>query len=137
MMEYLRISNEAALPDISRLKPYKSIIVAEMTLSPEQQATVSEWLVKTGCLYMMAWGIGCDQWESAVDIANLGEFSSGEIPKEAFVMTTCHNSEPLEEVFWFAKNSAFHPEVELQNTLILHIGDLDKGTQFQEMHKKA
>lgn len=85
----------------------------------------------------MAWGRECSSWDDSVDFANLEEFSYGEIPDDAFVMTTWHESEPLEEVFWFAKNSAFHPSIELDNTLILHLGENDKGEEFKKQFKNA
>ncbi len=137
MLEYLRITDEGALPDLSRLKPCKAVVIVETNVSTNRQAIVSKWLVSTGCLYMMAWGRECSSWDDSVDLANLEEFSYGEIPDEAFVMTTWHESEPLEEVFWFAKNVAFHTESELENTLILHIGESDKGEKFMKKYNIA
>ena len=137
MLEYLRITNEGTLPDINRLKPYKSVVVVETNISSDRQAEISRWLVGSGCLYMMAWGRECSSWDNSVDFANLEEFSYGEIPDDAFVMTTWHESEPLEEVFWFAKNSAFHPSIELDNTLILHLGENDKSEEFKNQFKNA
>lgn len=137
MLKYLRITNEGTLPDINRLKPFKSVVVVETNISSDRQAEISRWLVGSGCLYMMAWGRECSSWDDSVDFANLEEFSYGEIPDDAFVMTTWHESEPLEEVFWFAKNSAFHPSIELDNTLILHLGENDKGEEFKKQFKNA
>jgi len=137
VLEYLRITNEVTLPDINRLKPFKSVVVVESNVSPDRQAEISKWLVGSGCLYMMAWGRECSSWDDSVDLANLEDFSYGEIPDDAFVMTTWHESEPLEEVFWFAKNSAFHPSIELDNTLILHLGENDKSKEFKEQFKNA
>ena len=74
-------------------------------------------------MYMMAWGKDCSSWDDSVDLANLKDFNFEEIPDEKFVMTTWHNNEPLEEVFWFSKRSAFHPNIEMQDTLIIHISD--------------
>ena len=65
-----------------------------------------------------------------MDNANLEEFDYEEIPEEKFVMTTWHENESLKEVFWFAKNNAFHPAVELRNTLILDITTASREEQF-------
>lgn len=79
---------------------------------------------------MMAWGKGCEAWDDAVDDANLKEFDYSDIPEENSVMTTWHANEPLIEVFWFSKHSAFHPHVEIRNTLLLHISNNNKMKQF-------
>ncbi|SER59974.1 hypothetical protein SAMN05518866_11464 [Sphingobium sp. YR768] len=36
-------------------------------------------------------------------------------------MTTWHDKEPLSEALWFAGNCASHPNVELADTLIVHV----------------
>jgi hypothetical protein len=135
-VEYLQVLNGTSLPDINRLKPYKSVVVIESPVSPEWQATASKWLVESGCLYMMAWGNECTTWDDSVDLACLEKFNFGDIADKDFVRTTWHNSEPLEEVFWFAKNSAFHSE-ELDNTLILHISTTGKSDEFLRMYASA
>ena len=125
------------MPDITRLKPYKSIVVIESPVSQEWQWAVSQWLVETGCLYMMAWGEGCSTWDDSVDMANLEAFDFGDTPEKDFVMTTWHESEPLEEVFRFAKTFAIHSEVELANTLILHIAASAKSAELMKMYASA
>ena len=121
VMQYLQITPESALPDISRLNPFRAVVVVDESVSNEWKKSVSAWLVHSGCLYMMAWGIDCSSWDDSVDFANLEAFNHEDIPEDQFVMTTWHDDEPLKEVFWFSKHVASHPEVELRNTLILHI----------------
>jgi hypothetical protein len=36
-------------------------------------------------------------------------------------MTSWHSDEPISEAFWFAEHCAIHPNVELLETIILHI----------------
>jgi hypothetical protein len=79
---------------------------------------------------MMACGINCSSWADSVEYANYAAFNFGEIPDEYFVMTTWHENEPLKNVFWFAKNSATHPTVDLPNLLILHVSDEDEGNEL-------
>ena len=79
---------------------------------------------------MLAWGNACSSWDDSVDIANLEEFDYGEIPEAKLVMTTWHEKESIKEVFWFAKNNAFHPLVELKNTLLLDIAFLSHKKEY-------
>jgi hypothetical protein len=86
---------------------------------------------------MLAWGVECSSWDDSVDLANLEAYDFGEIPEESDVMTTWHDDEPLREVFWFAKNSAEHPTVGIENTLILHLGELDQGAKLKREFDNA
>jgi len=107
LSQYLHIKPETALPDIGALAPFRAVVIVEAVVSPEWQSLVSDWLVRSGCLYMMAWGTNCSSWDDSVDMANVQQFDCGEIPEDGFVMTTWHEKEPLGEVFWFAKNMPF------------------------------
>ena len=78
------------------------MVILEGDYGADWQDEVSRWLVDSGCLYMMAWGPRCSSWDDSVDWANIGSFGDEEIPDAAFVMTTWHDDEPLDEVFWFA-----------------------------------
>ena len=86
---------------------------------------------------MMAWGDECESWDDSVDMANLETFDFGDVPDEEEVMTTWHESEPLEDVFRFAKASAHHPTVKLNNVLILHVGADDKHVRFDAILQRA
>jgi hypothetical protein len=86
---------------------------------------------------MMAWGKECSSWDTAVDIANIEEFSSSDIPEDRFVMTTWHNEEPLEEVFWFCKNCADHPTTSLPDVIILHISSEPDKETFLKAYNAA
>jgi hypothetical protein len=137
MLLYVHLSSHDSPPDVSHLKPYKAVLVLENKIAPERQAAISKWLVQTGCLYMLAWGVECSSWDDSVDLANLEAHDFGEIPDESDVMTTWHDDEPLREVFWFAKNSAEHPTVGIENTLILHLGELDQGAKLKREFDNA
>lgn len=137
MVRYLRLQDSKDLPNLGELKPYKAVVVIEETVSRASQEAISKWLVDTGCLYMMAWGPDCGSWDTSVDEANIEKFGYGEIPEDAFVMTTWHEKEPLEEVFWFAKNSASHPTKELENTLLLHLAQADNAVELEQRFSNA
>jgi len=123
MVKYIQLKPSAELPDISELNPFRAVVIIDDEVTELWQKQVSKWLVSSGCLYMMAWGNDCKSWDSSVDKANLEEFNYAEIPDDKFVMTTWHDNEPLNSVFWFSKHSAFHNDVEINNDLLLHISE--------------
>ena len=83
---------------------------------------------------MMAWGVDCSAWDDAVDHANLEVYDYEDIPDDRFVMTTWHDEERLEDVFRFCKHTAVHPDVEIENTVILHVGSEYRETEFLSMY---
>lgn len=107
-LKYLQIQPESALPQISFRKPFRAVVIVEDSVTANWQAQVSAWLVHSGCLFMMAWGEACSSWDDSVDIANLEDFDFGDIPDDQFVMTTWHENQTLNEVFWFSKHCSFH-----------------------------
>ena len=137
MIKYVRITGTEKLPDLSTVRPFKSIVVIEDSVSPERQQEISRWLVRSGCLYMMAWGPDCSSWDDSVDHANLEDHKHDDIPEKEFVMTTWHDKETLRDVMEFAKNAAHHPEVDLQNVVVVHLGTTDKSSEFSSMYPAA
>ncbi len=137
-LSYVRLEPESLrLPSVEELRPFRAVVIVEAVVSPSWQAAVSEWLVRSGCLYMMAWGRECSSWDDSVDAANLEEFEYRDIPEERFVMTTWHESDSLPEVFWFSKNSAFHPTVKLLSTLLLHVSSEARESEFRAAYASA
>jgi hypothetical protein len=135
-VKYIRLESGDALPDIGGLQPFKAIVVIEDDVSQIWQWDVSRWLVNSGCRYMMAWGKECSAWVEAVDEANLEAFNY-DVPEEQVVITTRHEDEELDEVFWFARHRAHHPAHELRNTLILHISGEDKQIDLENLYENA
>jgi len=132
-MNYVQLTSSSKLPDISAFRPFKVVVIVEDTVAPDRQAEISQWLVASGCLYMMAWGKECSSWDGSVDLANLEAFDSEEIPSEHLVITTWHEDEPLKEVFWFSKHTAMHPCFRLGNTVLLHLSPVERE---EELGKK-
>ncbi len=106
------------------------VIVSETTCSDDWRNSTARWLVDGGCLYAVAWGKECEKWHDAVDWAVLETFDYGDIPDDKFVMTTWHTDEPLSEALWFAGNCAFHPDVELKQTILLHVANEAKEDEM-------
>lgn len=128
-LRYLHLAPNASLPQPTT-GPLRVLIVSENTVSDDWRNSTARWLVKGGCLYVVAWGVECEKWHDAVDRAVLETFDFGDIPDDKFVMTTWHSDEPLSEALWFAGNCAFHPDVELQLTLVLHVADEAKPDEI-------
>ena len=134
---YVHLPPEAVPPVLPFGEPFRAVVAAEVAVSVTWMSAVSEWLVRSGCLYAMAWGPQGTNWDNAIDEANLEEHNFGEIPEGKFVMTTWHDNEPLEEVFWFCKNNAYHSIVALHRTLLLHISVAPTESAFLQSYDAA
>ena len=117
-LQYLQLSPGHS-PPLLKCPPFRAVIVAEIEVTQEWRDRIAEWLLKSGCLYVIAWGIECD----TVDWTNLEEFDFGDIPDDKFVMTSWHDDQPLSEALFFAGQCAFHPDVKLEQTVIIHIAN--------------
>lgn len=136
-LRYLHLPPEAPLPPHPFSQPFRAVVAAEVMVSPDWMSTVSEWLVDGGCLFAMAWGLQGTDWDTAIDEANLEKHEFGEIPENRFVMTSWHDDESLGEVFWFCKNLAHHPSVDLRATLILHISPVPDEPAYRQSYDAA
>lgn len=134
---YLHLPPECELPPICFVGAFKAVLVLEQAVAGDWQDHVSEWLVRSGCLYMMAWGVECSSWDDSVDWANLRVVASEEIPDDRFVMTTWHQDEPLAEVFWFSGFTAHHPTVALDQTVIIDIGPVNREADILYAYEAA
>ena len=83
---YLHLKPGAAPPRLEGVAPFKAVVVVDGEVTPEWQALVSDWLIR-----------------SCVDLANLAVLSYEEISDDDFVMTTWHANESLQETFWFSE----------------------------------
>ena len=135
-VEYVHLQPGAKPPPLPRA-PSRVLVVLSTPVEPAWQARVSTWLIQLGCLYMLAWGPGCSTWDNSVDTANGAAFGFGEIPDDAFCMTTWHENESLKEFMWFAKNCGHHPDVELTRTLLIHIGSVPRPTELAAAYAEA
>lgn len=120
-LTYLYLPPASKLPNLSNLKPFRAVIIVESDVTEQWQELVSTWLVKSGCFYMMAWGKESSTWYDSVKMANLVEVNFANISDEKLVMTTWHERETLKNVFNFSKYCAFHEQVDLENTILVHI----------------
>jgi len=138
-VRYLRIEPNATLSAYDGRQPFRAVVVLEADVTAEWRMAASRWLVESGCLYMLAWGVDCSRWNDSVDLANLEAFDFGDIPDEAFVMTTWHQDEPLSDVFEFAKRFALpaSENVAIEETLVFHVSAIDRGREYEELFAAA
>jgi hypothetical protein len=134
---YLHLKPGDAPPPLEVGIPFKAVIVIDSDVTPRWRAQVSDWLVRSGCRYMMAWGQKCGEWESSVDKANIGMFDYGEIPEDKLVMTTRHQAESIQETFWFAERCAMHPSFELERAYVVHIATESRATELLDTFRAA
>lgn len=136
-VSYIHLPPEAQISVVAESRPSKSVLVLQQAVSTEWQSRVSEWLVKSGCLYMMAWGAECSSWNDSVDWANHSVVGLDDIPDNQFVMTTWHEDESLSDTFWFAGFTAHHPTVPLEHVAIIDIGPTHRERQMLQAYKEA
>jgi hypothetical protein len=136
MFRYVRVLDGDPLPNVSDLKPFKAIVIIDNDPSPQWQMEASRWLIDSGCLYMMAWGVDCSSWDDSVDYASISNCEFDKIPDDEEVMTTWHEKEQLPEVFGYSKEWARHPTVKLNNTLVLHVSVADKHAEFEKLFQR-
>ena len=120
-MQYFRLTETSRLPNLGRLRPFKTVVIAEESLSRARCSRVSDWLVASGCLYLMAWGEDCAKWYECIQLANRRAHATELIPDQSLIITTVHANEALQDVFWFARHTAMHPCHELRNTVLMHV----------------
>jgi hypothetical protein len=119
--EYIFLAPNGPLPEITGGAPFRAAVLIESPVETEWQWEVSKWLVKSGCLYMVAWGIECSSWDDSVDYAAMEKFDYGDVPDAEFVMTTWHENEPMSDALFYLRCNAIHPVTDTSKTLILHI----------------
>lgn len=98
---------------------------------------MSDWLVNTGCYYMMAWGHKCSEWDDSVDHSSLQKRNFEITSDDDLVMTTWHEDESIDETFWFAEFCAHHPIWEFAKLLILDIRHAPRREYLIDRYNKA
>lgn len=133
---YLHLPEGCEPPALEK-HPFKAVVVLDQVVGGDWRDRISDWLVRSGCLYMMAWGPDCSAWDDSVAEANRALFGFGGIPDDGHVMTTWHEKETLAEAFWYAGFCAFHPTHPLDHTLIVHIGPEDRSGELLGAYAEA
>ena len=70
----------------------------------ETVSVVVEQMLASGCIYLCAWGRGCERVEDIADAIVVGDYP--DLSRGSFVMTTSHAHESLEEaILFFLRNT--------------------------------
>ena len=136
-VEYLHLQSGGDPPVLTTSGPLKAVVVVNDAVEAEWREVVSDWLVRLRCLYMMAWGRDCSLWDDSVDHAVRKKFNFAPIPEEQFVMTTWHEHDSLEQVFWYSQFCAYDPHTDLLYTLILDIGPVERRSEFLKLFEQS
>ncbi|WP_423596088.1 DUF7684 family protein [Roseateles sp. MS654] len=119
---YLWLSPSDRLPQLPFDRPFRVVVVSELHPGPTRRSDICEWLVESGCRYMMAWGKEASSWDDSMDWTALERSGYAvDIESDDFIVTTWHDDQPLSEVFDFAANLAKHPTLALEDLLVLHL----------------
>ena len=123
-LHYLHLVPGQALPLTPASEPSRVVVIVEAEVASDWQHAVCDWIIAYGCRYMMAWGQDSASWDDSVDWAYL-ESVDFSVSDETLVMTTWHEDDTLEDLFFYCEWSAALSvdDVELNRTLILHIAD--------------
>ncbi len=68
------------------------LFVKDTTITPAEQASLSNQMIRQGCRYAVCAGHHCSTWDDSIDMAFLGTDANFNPPDERFVMTTWHES---------------------------------------------
>jgi len=136
ILHYLHLPPDGALPEL-QLPPFLAIVLVEDDVSESWMWDACRWLAASGCRVLLAWGRDAEAWRDAVDDAVLEAFDYDDVPAERAVVTTSHEDEDVDEVFWFARHRASHPAVPLNATLILHIAPASRKDELEARYADA
>ncbi len=124
-------------PVIGQDGPFKAVLVVEQDSAQEWRDRVGDWMIRSGCLFMMAWGRDAVEWHDSVDWALLTIHDFQDIPDKKHVMTTWHDDESLADVFWFSGHAAWHDTAPEMHTWIIHVGEGDRKQLILEKYAAA
>ena len=136
-VKYLHLDSGDALPVIDHLSPFMAIVLIEEDAEEMWQWEVSRWLVASGCRFLLAWGREAAGWSESVDEAASEAHDYEDVADELAVMTTSHEDEEMEEVFWYAKRRAVHRALQLSTTIIIHIADEGREDEVRALYQQS
>lgn len=136
-LRYLQLASGDDLPALAGLGAFMAVVVIDGDVHQPWQWDVCRWLVDSGCRAMLAWGTDCGSWAESVEDAALEASNYEDVADEDTIITTFHEDEDIEEVFWFAKHRTRHPAHDLQTVLILHIAEAPARDALESAFKAA
>jgi hypothetical protein len=121
-LHYLHLPSGAELPALADTGPFMAILLLEQDdVNDMWRFDACRWIVASGCRYLLAWGRECETWREGVEDAALEAVDYEDVEPEQSVLTSAHEDEELDDVFWFARHRAAHPGPALETVLIVHV----------------
>lgn len=136
-VHYLQVHPGLPEPELSIVEPFRVIVVAEIEVPNDWKYKISCWLLDTGCLYAVCWGIDCAGWEQQIDDASITYDQRNKTSGDHFLLTTSHAEETLADALWFAENCAFEEFLSLDYVLILHISIHDAESFMRSKYEAS
>ena len=135
-LTYLHLppSGDPSVPD---LPPFLAILVVESDADEMWRFDLCRRLAASGCRYLLAWGRDCEAWRESAEDAFLEATDYEDVAPEHALLTTAHEDEDLDEVFWFARHRAVHPALPLDTVLILHVADTPDRERLTQAYRDA
>jgi hypothetical protein len=136
-VKYLHLSSGDALPVIDHLSPFMAIVLVEEDVEEMWQWEVCRWLAASGARFVLTWGRDAAGWSEAVDEAASELHDYEDVADELAVMTTAHEDEDMEEVFWYARHRAVHRALQLGTTLIIDVTDDSREDDVRALYQES
>lgn len=107
-IQYLQIERPYNFSSPFKGEEYAALIyIADENISNEEQESLSNQIVTSGCRYAVCTGYNSSNWDNSIDMADIKR-NGGEVLDENLVLTTWHDNESLEDiVFFFLNNTSF------------------------------
>lgn len=134
MFSYRFLPSDVPISVPKEMTQFKCLILVERDVGEDYRNEVSDTLVKSGCLFSIAWGRDCSAWDDSVDWAFLELYDFGDYPEQKAVITTWHDKETLEEVIRFAKHCTDYASVKLDDILVLDFVGQERGALIERLY---
>ena len=136
-MNYIQLTENNEIPDISGFSPFKALVVINSEVSKSRQRQISDWLVEMGGLCLIICGAHSESWVKSIRQSNLDQVDIHSMQAEQFVMITDLHNERLQSVFWHAKKYAKHTHVKLCETVVIHISYENRAIDYLSIFNKV
>jgi hypothetical protein len=135
-LAYLHVRPHEELPPIGASAPFLAVLVVDAACEEYWRWEACRWLAASACRYLLAWGEDCAQWAESAEDAHL-EAVPDDVPADQVLLTTSHEEEDLEEVFWFVRHRARHPALQLAQAVIIHVAECGRKEALEALYAQA
>jgi hypothetical protein len=101
------------------------LFLRDRTVTQDEQKSLSDQLVRSGCRYAVCTGHQCSSWDDSIDWAYLHTCPDFTPQDESFVMTSWHEDESVAEVIYFGLMNTDFDEHEFSKYLVVVVGGDD------------